>query len=135
MRRAAAMVVMGVSVMSAVAAIAQTAQTPDVIWRTDIKTSPPNHFGRHRVDFSPDGSLIGVVYQPQQARIIRASDGALVRELPAPLRHSRPTPLRSHRMGLSLSAEAPTLRAGMPPSRSSTSQRGVQNCFRARAPP
>lgn len=68
MRRAAAMVVMGVSVMSAVAAIAQTAQTPDVIWRTDIKTSPPNHFGRHRVDFSPDGSLIGVVYQPQQAR-------------------------------------------------------------------
>lgn len=83
MRRAAAIVVIWAGVLSAAAALAQAPQSPDVIWRVDIKTVPPNTFGRHRLAFSPDSSLVGVVYQPRDARILRASDGALVRELTA----------------------------------------------------
>jgi WD40 repeat protein len=80
-------IVAGLSALSFAALSAQPPTpiaTSDVLWRVDVKVLPANTFGHHRVEFSPDGSLIGVVYQPAEARLLRASDGALVRQLTAP---------------------------------------------------
>lgn len=72
----------------------------DVIWRLDVKTLPPNAFSRQRVQFSPDGAVIGVVYQPSEARLLSAGDGSIVRELPGPV-----TPASAYSIGFSSTAQ------------------------------
>jgi WD40 repeat protein len=79
-------IVTGLALVAAATFAAQpqtfTPQHPEVLWRTDLKVLPSNTFDKQRVAFSPDGRWIGAVYQPRDAAIVRASDGALVRELP-----------------------------------------------------
>lgn len=93
MHRTTSAIVAGLGSLSFAAVSAQQPRpiaASEMLWRVDVKTLPPNAFGKHRVEFSPDGSLIGVVYQPHEARLIRASDGSLVREFTvlSPLRET-----------------------------------------------
>jgi hypothetical protein len=93
MRRLTSVIVAGLGALNVGAVSAQQPRliaNSEVLWRVDTKTLPSNTFGKHRVEFSPDGSLIGVVYQPHEARVIRAGDGSVVREftVPSPLRET-----------------------------------------------
>ena len=59
-----------------------TPSEPSLIWRSDERELPPNTFSMHANAFSPDGRLIGVVNQPNDAWLQNAADGSLFYRLP-----------------------------------------------------